>query len=76
MQLTPASNSAFTSRKPKISNVEDEPNIRLISVWGDNPEEAIGDTAYNAAENNGIRRSKRIPKANRTEKYGAIMLGL
>ena len=58
------------------NNVEDETNNRLSSVPGVNTEEIFGGLASNASETNGIRRSKRIPKANRTEKYGTIMKGL
>ena len=74
----------MTSQKPSRqigeniseNNVEDETYIRLSPVSSVNIEENIGDLASYASETNGIRRSKRVPKANRTEKYGAIMFGL
>ena len=64
------------SEKISENSVDDKTNILLSSVSGVITEDGSGDVVSNASETNGLRRSKRIPKANRTEKYGAIMLGL
>ena len=74
-------NAAITSQKlsrqigekSSENNVEDENKIREKPVIDNNPEEIVGDIACNVPENIGIRRLKRIPNANRTEKYGPIM---
>ncbi len=56
-----------TSREERVtrSNTESESNVDNITE----------NLAYNDQEDRGIRRSKRIPNANRTEKYGAILIG-
>ena len=57
------------------TNVEEE-LFRLSSTDVNKMSEIPDNVALDASETSGVRRSKRIPKANRTEKYGAIMLGL
>ncbi len=62
--------------KTSENSVEDETNVRLSPVSGINTEDNSGHVASNPSNIVGISRSKRIPKANKTEKYGAIMLRL
>ncbi len=76
----PAMTSQKLSRqigeKTSENSIGDETNVRLSPVSGAIIEDNCGHVVSNTSETVEIRRSKRIPKANRTEKYGAIRLGL
>ena len=62
--------------KTSEKSIGDETKVRLSPVSGVITEDNSRHVASNASETVEIRRSKQIPKANRTEKYGAIMLEL